>query len=59
MQRQSDNLLRYSAKIEKDIFNEKILKRNMRESKLREEDIDLIFKHLQATEKMAVAEVKI
>ena len=31
----------------------------MRESKLREEDIDLIFKHLQATEKMAVAEVKI
>jgi hypothetical protein len=31
----------------------------MRESKLREEDIELILKHLECTGKMATAEVKI
>jgi hypothetical protein len=31
----------------------------MRDSKLREEDIDLILKHLEFTEKIAATEVKI
>jgi hypothetical protein len=52
-------LLRWAASEEKDLYNEKILKRKMREAKIREEDIDLILNHLKLTNKMTSMEAKI
>ena len=39
-------MLRWAASEEKDLYNERLLKRKMREAKIREEDIDLIISHL-------------
>ncbi len=51
--------MRWAAKVEKETFNEKMLKRSLRESKIKEEDIDLILAHLQHSNKMDVAELNI
>ena len=45
--------------MEKDIFCEKSLKRSIRDSKVREEDIDLILRHLEHTGKLDSKEIKI
>ena len=52
LKRQSEVVLRWAAKLEKDIFSEKSLKRSIRDSKVREEDIDLILRHLEHTGKL-------
>ena len=59
LERSCNNLLRWATKVEKETFNEKTLRRNLRETKLREEDIDLIFAHLEHSGRMDTAEIKV
>lgn len=49
--------MRWAAKVEKDVLSEKMLKRSLRESKIKEEDIELIIAHLEYTGKMGTAEI--
>jgi SOS response regulatory protein OraA/RecX len=52
-------LLRWAAKIERDAFSERELRRNLRETKFREEDIDMIIAHLEHSGKMATEEISV
>ena len=59
LKRQSNNLLRWAAKLEKDTFVEKELKRSLRSTNIKEEDFDLILADLLYSGKMAVEEITI
>lgn len=53
------NLLRWAAKVEKDTFAEKDLRRNLRETKFREEDIALVISHLEHSGRMDTSTINI
>jgi len=46
LNRQSEMLITWGTKIEKDFFCEKELKRSLRATEIKEEEFDLIFCHL-------------
>jgi hypothetical protein len=51
--------LRWAAKLERSIFSEKELRRSLRQTKIKEEEFDLLLAHLKFTGKMATEEINI
>ena len=51
--------MRWATTIEKDTFSERELKRSLRQTKIREEELNLLLCHLQHTGRMAVSELNI
>ncbi len=51
--------MRWAAKLERSIFSEKELRRSLRQTKIKEEEFDLLLAHLKFTGKMATEEINI
>jgi polyribonucleotide nucleotidyltransferase len=59
LEKKSESLLRWAQSVDKQVMSEKQLRKNLRQIKMNEDDVDLLLAHLKYTDRVHSEEILI